>query len=146
MVFTEGTQAFSWSHQRMETFSALLAICAGIRRSLVNSPYKGQWALMFPLICAWINRWVNNGEAGDFRRYRAHYDVIVMPAKHNIQWYRAVEPNSTMSEIYVIVWLTVPKEGRSIEWISLCLLALDLTCVAWEYTFSKISRIKRQVW
>ena len=29
-------------------------------------------------ICAWINRWVNNGEAGDLRRYRAHYDVIVM--------------------------------------------------------------------
>ena len=26
----------------------------------------------------WINRWVNNHEAGDLRRYRAHYDVIVM--------------------------------------------------------------------
>ena len=24
------------------------------------------------------NDWVNNGEAGDLRRYRAHYDVIVM--------------------------------------------------------------------
>ena len=33
---------------------------------------------MFSLICAWINRWVYNGEAGDLRRYRAHYDVIVM--------------------------------------------------------------------
>ena len=22
--------------------------------------------------------WVNNGEAGDLRRHRAHYDVIVM--------------------------------------------------------------------
>ena len=42
--------------------------------------HKGQWrgALMFSLICAWINRWVNNGEAGDLRRYRAHYDVIVV--------------------------------------------------------------------
>ena len=27
---------------------------------------------------AWINCWVNNREAGDLRRYRAHYDVIVM--------------------------------------------------------------------
>ena len=46
----------------------------------VNSPHKGQWrgALMFSLICAWINVWVNNGEAGDLRRHRAHYDVIVM--------------------------------------------------------------------
>ena len=26
----------------------------------------------------WINGWVNNHEAGDLRRHRAHYDVIVM--------------------------------------------------------------------
>ena len=52
----------------------------GIHRSLVNSPHKGQWrgALMFSLICARINAWVNNGEAGDLRRHRAHYDVTVM--------------------------------------------------------------------
>ena len=31
------------------------------------------------LRCApWIIVWVNNREAGDFRRHRAHYDVIVM--------------------------------------------------------------------
>ena len=52
----------------------------GIPRSPVNSPHKGQWhaALIFSLICVWINGWVNNREAGDLRRYRAHYDVIVM--------------------------------------------------------------------
>ena len=52
----------------------------GIHRSPVNSPHKGQWrgALMFSLICAWINGWVNKREAGDLRRHRAHYDVIVM--------------------------------------------------------------------
>ena len=46
----------------------------------MNSPHKGQWreALMFSLIWAWINGWINNREAGDFRRYRAHYDVIGM--------------------------------------------------------------------
>ena len=33
---------------------------------------------MFPLIGVWINGWVNNGEAGDLRRHRAHCDVIVM--------------------------------------------------------------------
>ena len=33
---------------------------------------------MFSLICARINDWVNNGEAGDLRRIRDHYDVIVM--------------------------------------------------------------------
>ena len=52
----------------------------GIHRSPVNSPHKGQWhgALMFSLICTWINRWVNNGEAGDLRCHRAHYDVTEM--------------------------------------------------------------------
>ena len=46
----------------------------------VNSRHEGQWrgALMFPLICAWINGWVNNRKAGDLRRHRAHYDVGVM--------------------------------------------------------------------
>ena len=67
-----------WSHQ-METFSALLAICAGNTSVPVNSPHIGQWhgALMFSLIWVWINGWVNNGEAGDFRFHRAHYDVTV---------------------------------------------------------------------
>ena len=51
-----------------------------IHRSPVNFPHKGQWrgALMFTLICARKNGWVNNGEAGDLRRYLAHYGVIVM--------------------------------------------------------------------
>ena len=35
---------------------------------------------MFSLICVWINGWVNNREAGDLRRHRGHYDVIVMYA------------------------------------------------------------------
>ena len=30
------------------------------------------------LICAWINDWVNNCEAGDLRSHHAHYDVTVM--------------------------------------------------------------------
>ena len=51
-----------------------------IHRSPVNSPHKGQWrgALMFSLIYARINGWVNNCQAGDLRRHNAHYDVIVM--------------------------------------------------------------------
>ena len=34
----------------------------GIHRSPVNSPHKGQWrgALVFTLICARINGWINN--------------------------------------------------------------------------------------
>ena len=70
----------SWWRHQMETFSALLAICAGNSPVPGEFPHKGQWrgALMFSLICVWINGWVNNRKAGDLRRYRAHYDVIVM--------------------------------------------------------------------
>ena len=52
----------------------------GIPRSPVISPHKGQWrgALIFSLICVWINDWVKNRKAGYLRHYRAHYDVIVM--------------------------------------------------------------------
>ena len=64
-----------WKH-----FPRYWPFVRGIYRSPVNSPHKGQWrrALMFSLICTRINGWVNNGEAGDLRRHRAHYDVIVM--------------------------------------------------------------------
>ena len=57
-----------------------MAICAGNSPVPVNSPHKGQWrgVLMFSFICTWINNWVNNREAGDLRRHRGHYDVIVM--------------------------------------------------------------------
>ena len=62
----------------------------GIHRSPVNSPHKGQWrgALMFSLICTQINGWVNNGEAGDLRRHRAHCDVIVMASQSYVFWHR----------------------------------------------------------
>ena len=64
-----------WKH-----FPCCWPFVRGIHWSLVNSPHKGQRrrALMFSLICARINGWVNNGEAGDLRRHRAHYDVTVM--------------------------------------------------------------------
>ena len=76
---TNGPALTWWRHQ-METFYALLAFMRGIHRSPVNYPRKGQWrtALMFSLICAWINGWVNNRGAGDWWRHRAHYDVNVV--------------------------------------------------------------------
>ena len=61
----------------------------GIHRSPVNSPHKGQWrgALMFSLICVWMNDWVNNREAGDLRRHLDHYDVSVMHMGHDTMVY-----------------------------------------------------------
>ena len=64
-----------WKH-----FPLYWPFVQGIHLSPVNSPHKGQWrgALMFSLICAWINCWVNNRKAGDLRCHHAHYDVTVM--------------------------------------------------------------------
>ena len=46
-----------WKH-----FPRYWPFVRGIHRSPVNSPHKGQWrgALMFTLICARLNGWVNN--------------------------------------------------------------------------------------
>ena len=67
----------------------------GIHRSPVNSTHKSQWrgALLFTLICAPINGWVNNCEAGDLRHNPTHYDVIVMVS---VIWPRWVDWSSRL--------------------------------------------------
>ena len=74
-ISTTHDDVIKWKH-----FPRYWPFVRGIHRSPVNSPHKGQWrgALIFSLIYLWINSWVSNREAGDFRRYRAHYDVSVM--------------------------------------------------------------------
>ena len=64
----------------METFSALLAICDG------NSPVPGEFPTQRPVARSFdvffdlrLNKRLSkNHESGDLRRYRVHYDVIVM--------------------------------------------------------------------
>ena len=64
----------------METFSALLDLCAG------NSSVPGEFPAQRPVTRSFDvffdlrlkNAWVNNREAGDLRRHLVHYDVIVM--------------------------------------------------------------------
>ena len=74
-----GFLATRWRHQE-ETLPRYWPFVRGIHRPPVNSSHKAQRRgdLMFSLICAWISGWVNNREAGDLRRHRAHYDVIVI--------------------------------------------------------------------
>ena len=74
------SRAVAWWRHQMDTFSALLALCVGTSPVTGEFPHKGRWrgVSMFPLICAWINDWANNREAGDLRRHRIHYDVTVM--------------------------------------------------------------------
>ena len=70
----------------METFSALLALCAGNSPVTCEFPTQRPVARSFDvsLIYVWINDWVNNREAGDLRRYRGHYDVTVMSSTWDV--------------------------------------------------------------
>ena len=65
----------------METFSALMVLCAG------NWPVTGEFPAQMPVkrsldvffdlrLSKRLSE--NNREAGDLRRHRAHYDAIVM--------------------------------------------------------------------
>ena len=96
----------------METFSALVQ---GIHSSPVNSPHKGQWrgALMYSLIWAWTNGLVNNRNAGELRRHRAHYDVTVMM-------------NSCLSNV----------EGNELDFQKLMLVTNETMAVTWKHIFS----------
>ena len=104
LYYAKHYDVIKWKH-----FPRYWPFVRGIYRSPVNSPHKGQWrgTLMFSLICAWINGWVNNREAGDLRSYRAHYDVTVIskifvPSVHNsqqLQTYRNTRQLSVTSSI-----------------------------------------------
>ena len=94
----------------------------GIHWSPVNSPHKGQWrgALMLSSICAWINGWVNNRDAGDLRRHRAHYDVTVMC-------------NYILTRVYtLIVSNALELDYRTLFAEILYYFILDLHCCVWN--------------
>ena len=104
----------------MGTFSASLAMCAG--NSPVNGefPTWGQWrgALLFPLICAWINGWVYNRETGDSIRYRAHNDVTIMfmnaKTEHYILHRCQLLKSQRIACLRFVIWNTsIGSKGRT---------------------------------
>ena len=111
----------TWWRHEMETFSALLAICAGNSPVPGEFPHKGQWrgALMFSLICVWINGWVNNRKAGDLRRYCIHYDVIVMDTLVALYCQRSLRGNSE-KENHKNISSVSHKRARGFFCLDLC--------------------------
>ena len=132
-----------WRHQ-METFSALLALCAG------NSPCH-RWiirtkasdgALMFSLICTWINGQVNNPEASNFRRHPAHYDGTVMYEKiwaiylfYNHVFFPA---HSQISKTLRLISIRHWHDTFTLDW---CLIVIDLRAFAIWVIFHSGERI-----
>ena len=76
----------------------------GIHRPPVNSPHKCQWrgALVFSFIYTRINGWENNRKAGDLRRHRDHYDVIVM--QYGIRYILGIMHMVHPLMCFVVVW------------------------------------------
>ena len=86
--FQKHDDVIKWKH-----FPRYWPLVRGIHQWPVNSPHKGHWrgVLMFSLICAWTNDWVNNRDGGDSRRHHAHYDITVMKHKYYI-WFSIIFP------------------------------------------------------
>ena len=90
-----------WSHQK-ETFSALLAICAGNSLVTGGSPHEGQWrgALMFSLICA-LNKQLKQSWA-------LWVETTSRPWwRHCNAWFRVYYP-------HCIIFITLKSFARSL--------------------------------
>ena len=77
---------------------------------------------MFSLICVWINGWVNNREAGDLRRHRAHYDVNVMHCSDN-----GISPIRHRN-VSTLIYHPMHSHAKSAKWN---------LCVSWTLDISK---------
>ena len=103
-----------------------------IHRLPVNFPHKGQWrwALMFSLICAWMNGWANNREARDLIRHCAHCDVIVMSTV-------------TTTRLIYIPWnMHIVLSCFVLFWLGLCKSAVKMDLgEIWNFIFRTIGDI-----
>ena len=113
-----------WKH-----FPRYWPFVRGVDRSSVNSSHKGQWcgALMFSVICAWINGWVTNREADELGRHCDHYDITVMGYLYfvfSIAFYLSdfIEWNSTSLTVTTQQW----AGDKSAEFILYIVTYMDM--------------------
>ena len=114
----------------------------GIHRPPLNSPHKSQWreALVFSFICAWINGWVNNREAGDLIRPRAHYDVIAMWKRFyiNSHWWGKSTGHRRFSITkgqwrYELWCFDCCRPEQAVQWTATGPVIGDTMTIVWSY-------------
>ena len=122
-----------WQH-----FPRCWPFVRGIHRSPMNSQHKGQWpgALTFSLICAWMNGWVNDREAGDLKRHRVHYDVTVMLHSHieKGHWSRNILENISLNKTGRM-WRLVSRYSFMSKFIAFTSVALQ---IKWNWFYVAI--------
>ena len=100
---------------KWKIFPRYWLIVRGIHRSPVSSPHKASDAELwwFFFICASINGWVNNREAGNLKLHRTHYDVIAM--KRLGSSVRVNDPvlSDTDANLKLFNWLFPEWRGRN---------------------------------
>ena len=148
-----GKCAYVYNVIKRKHFPRYWPFVRGIHRSPINSPHKGQWrgALVFSLIWAWTNGWVNNRDAGAFGCYRAHYDVTVMTRDGVMTWrlflyhcifrgvYRSPIDSSHIGRVFFVVSLKKLNELSVWQWFEMPLRSCDAT-VLMKDTVCKHSR------
>ena len=106
-----------------------LALSAG------NSRVTGEFHTQRPVtrsfdvffICPWINGCVNNCEAGDLRRHRAHYDVIVMP----VLWRPRIE-------YMLVILLLLQEHGTGQEKVPIAIMLVIRRVIKLYVGYSRV--------
>ena len=85
-------RSLTWWRHQVETLSRYWHFVRGIHRSPVHSLTKASDAEIWCFLWSapWINGWVNNREAGDLKRHRAHHDAIVTDKKQSSTKYHNI--------------------------------------------------------
>ena len=123
----------TWWRHKIETVSALLALCAANSPVTVEFPSQGQWrgALMFSLICAWTNGRVHNRyarrwfETPSCSSWRHCYDI----QQHTWQYHNRL--NDLLDK-----FLTKAAYGNDVGQVLNLLIPFDANVREWTMSLS----------
>ena len=147
LVFNLASQAVHDDVIKWKHFPRNWPFVREIHRSPVNFPHKGQWrgVLMFSLIYAWTNDWVNNREAGDLRRQHGHYDVIVMLYVPHVNTWSvprdSILANMPWSDGSDWSWTPARHEANThTHKLYIMYIYMSFKCISWHVNHMKIPK------